>query len=81
MATILRDRGARVQLPDTEVAAILCQAVYDDDLATIKRYVLNGTNPGCGGTRPAQPTCCSMFCIDPLLSQFRVMRGPIPAQS
>eukprot|EP00873_Tetraselmis_striata_P000688 jgi/Tetstr1/420952/TSEL_012012.t1 len=39
---ILRARGSVLKMDECEAAVIMCQAAYENDLATLKRYVENG---------------------------------------
>ena len=48
VAAVLREHGCAIRMETCEVACILCQAAFDNDLDTLRRYVMNGADPGAG---------------------------------
>lgn len=47
-AKILREHGARLKLPPCDLAVILCDAAFQNDLDMLKRYIANGGDPAAG---------------------------------
>eukprot|EP00192_Tetraselmis_astigmatica_P012624 CAMPEP_0117692482 /NCGR_PEP_ID=MMETSP0804-20121206/26355_1 /TAXON_ID=1074897 /ORGANISM="Tetraselmis astigmatica, Strain CCMP880" /LENGTH=424 /DNA_ID=CAMNT_0005505941 /DNA_START=38 /DNA_END=1313 /DNA_ORIENTATION=+ len=48
VADILRAKGSLLKMDECDAAVILCDAAYNDDLQTLKRYIRNGVSPNVG---------------------------------
>ena len=81
MADILRARGSLLKMDECKAAVIICQAAYENDLATLRRYVENGISSNAAdydGRTALHLAACegNLDIINYLLEQVRTALEP-----